>query len=319
LSFSVVDAAYSAALDAVVVASTQPDAVQIIDSDLQQRAIPLAGPPMAIRTTPGGRDALVGHQTFVSHVDLVNGRVLAVHQVPAAALQFVVPGNDVAYLFPFDHRLDFVVALHLPSGTLARGPDKHYRLAVRYAPALGAIYGATLGVSPANLVRYGLDGMAISPGTRSSSGRGHPIGDNLWLDAPGQRIVTERGSVFRALPGHTPDDMTYLGDIALEPIDRFPRIQHFHHSAEFRKVLVIQKNSKWEDDHVTDTRLRVYEGEFFQLTELRAMPCLQAGATRFPLHGRFAIPFRSVRGALVLSQLKGPAAAQDWTMALTPL
>ena len=76
LGYNAIDAAYDKSSDRIIMVSSSPDELHIFDPNTQtEQAVPLAVPPLSVSVRPDGLYAAVGHDGWVSHVNLQSGIV----------------------------------------------------------------------------------------------------------------------------------------------------------------------------------------------------------------------------------------------------
>jgi hypothetical protein len=240
LPFTVVDAEYSKSLDSVVALAAKPDELHVLDesgSDIVV-ALPLAG--AAVSVAPDGQTAAVGHDGWVTEVDLTSGAILQTVHVSAPTLDIVLAANHYAYVFPTGNQPTDIRSLNLTTGKeepTRDGMQIQGGTRAKLEPGTAAIYGAQNGVSEAGLERYD-----ISAGAEQYSRAWPYHGDyaacgDLWFSEDGQRIFTRCGEVFDAT-GNPDADMTYSG--ALEGSTGADLVSFVAHSATAHQVIALR-------------------------------------------------------------------------------
>lgn len=206
LAFNVAGAAYSKALDSLVTISANPPELHIYQPDSREdRVVEFARTPLSVAVSPDGLKAVVGHDGFVSLVDLVQGQVERGYAVVTDVSNIALAGNGYAYLFPQRDWSD-IYSLNLASGQ---------------ATATQAIYNG-------RVPRMTVDGKFLYLGGNwfskwdISQGVAKPAGSsysgisscgNLWLTEDGLRLITGCGRVHRVseVPA---EDLQYNGQIS---------------------------------------------------------------------------------------------------------
>jgi chitinase len=283
LTHRVLDAEYSRALDRVVMVAASPNALYVYDPATgDEQTVFLALAPTAVSVAPDGLTAVVGHNAFVSYVDLQSATLTNTISVAAVLGDVVLAGNGFAYLFPLSPSFDVVHALDLASGaeTKASAFLGFQGTRARLHPSGTRIYGADNGVSPADLRRFDISGASVTGGTERYHGS-YAICGNLWLSEDGARIFTACGNVFRALDTYAAGDLEYAG--ALEATSS---VQHLDDSTAAGKVLAIPK-AGWSGTG-DDRSIRVFGAEFLtQQESIPTSPFLLVDGRSFVSHGRF--------------------------------
>ncbi len=283
LGFTVVDAEYSKALDKIVMVSSVPsnqlhiyDPVTNVDT-----AVALNLPPSSVSVSPDGLFAAVGHNAWISYVDLSTGTLVKILPVAADVLDIVLAGNGYAYVFP---RIDQWVNIHAVN--IATGVETLSTGGYIYAGTKGklnaggtAIYGVTNGLSPSNIEKYDITG-----GTPAYS-----YGSPYWGTYPCAatfgclRMVcvfspnVETSSIPQVLQA---TDMVYGG-----ALPNLASIRHLSHSSAAGNVIAIPDNS-WNTTNL-DTEVRVYGYQFLTFVQSIPLPHLVVGNNAYAGHGRF--------------------------------
>lgn len=317
MPFRVEHAAFSPSLNAVLVVSTGPNALHILGTDLTDRTLALSAEPFKVAATPDGRQAVVGHEKFITHVDLAAGTVLATYPVPAAAIDIAVPGNGYCYLFPKDRSIRNVVIVDLATGAISQGPQRQSWTDVSYNTYAGAIFAVD---DYERLYRYPVLGPELREGFAMPSSKEPRIGRKLWFDGSERRVITSRGTVFGVAPGRF-SDVTNLGQLRLTEMDRYAAIRAVAHSQRTQQLFVLQEtlNRYGDGDPTSDLYLRVYEDNYLRLTELLPVPCMADGQRQIPGHGRYVFAVNQESALLVLLHLTGTPALNDWAAGLLTL
>jgi hypothetical protein len=101
LGLWVTDAEYSDALDRIVLVAREPSALVLLDPvSLERTTLELPMRPTAISVSLDGLTAAVGHDAWISIVDLTVPAILDVVEVTAPLFDLVLADNDYAYGFP---------------------------------------------------------------------------------------------------------------------------------------------------------------------------------------------------------------------------
>lgn len=273
LAHGVARAEYSRGLDRLVMTDGNPNALYVHDPASGAEtsvALPLA--PQCLGLSPDGRFAVVGHNAWISYVDLAGGTL--VKSIPASADvgDCVLGGNGWAYLFP---RVDQWVALHsveIATGaeTLTSSWALYAGARARLHPDGSRIYSVTSQLSPANLERWSITGGAAAYAWASPYWGDHPIGPNLWIGADGSRAFTAAGTAFR-LASAQAQDMVYAGALS-----SMPSVIHLDASAT--EIAAIPAGG---------ATVELFDPTYLGRTSRIALPTWPVGGTAYPTRGRF--------------------------------
>lgn len=267
---------YSAQLNKLVLLSTEPKELHLYDPETGTEAsIALPTAPISVSVSPDGLYAAVGHDGFVSEVSLSEGTVVT-WPVSFAAREIVHGGNGFAYAFP---ATDGVHSVALATGEVTSGNSFHAVWAERHPN--GQIYGATIGVSPADINRYDLDDAGTASEAYDSPYHGdYPIGGNLWLGKDGTSIFTRAGTVFRASDVEA-EDMTYRGKLSGGAV-------RFVYGTANGRIFAIPDPELFSSSRTSldDAFIEEYDA-LFNFVAKRRLPCFAAAASDLWAHGRY--------------------------------
>lgn len=223
LNHDVLDAAYSAALDAVVTVSAQPEPALRVH-DLQRgvaRSIALLTPPTSLALGADGLQAVVGHDGAVSMVDLRQDAASPVRRygLPMNVGAVVLAGERAVAVGgqPFAqndiHWIDTStgVSTQAVQATVSGIPDL-----IRH-PAGDRIYMANRGVSPDDVLRMDVVGDPATATLHDTRYHGeYRFCGRLAPSPDGRRLYTGCGVVLDT-DAVLANDMTYAGQMALSP------------------------------------------------------------------------------------------------------
>jgi len=278
LDFRILDVEYSASLERIVAVSATPSNRLHIYDPLAQSGVfvPLSLAPRCVSVSPDGLQALVGHDAWITVVDLQSASVVDTVPVSTVAVDIVHGGNGYAYVFPAADQWEYLHCVNLATEqeTLSDG--------FLYAGTLGRlhpggdwIYAADNGLSPSDIEKYSITGGTADYLYDSPYHGDYAMCGNLWFTEDGLRIITRCGNTFRASSIQS-EDMTYAGALA-----GATAINWASHSAETHKIVVVP----WFDP--ADRSIRIYDDAFLAFEEEVALPLWEVGGTDYPSHGRF--------------------------------
>ena len=279
LGYRVVDAEYSAGLERIVMVSHTPPALRVHDPlTAEDLAVPLPLAPTSVSVAPDGLYAAVGHDGWVSYVDLRRGELLKSIRATADVFDLVLAGNGFIYVFPAEDQWVGIHVIEIATGseTLSAGRGIYEDTHARLHPSGAVIYGATNGGSPTDIEKY-----SIATGTAEflydSPYHGeYPMCGNLWIAEDGLRIFTACGRVFRS-SGLRAEDMRFGG--------RFrdaPSVRDAVHSSEAGQILVVA-NGTPDADRV----IQIYDEQFLARQGTLPLPDFVLPSGRYGAHARF--------------------------------
>jgi len=281
LGHQVVDAEYSASLDRIVTLASDAT-VHVVDpatGDGVEIGLPLIGTSLSL--SPDGSEAVVGHDGWISRIDLAHADLVATLPVTAPAGDVIHGGNGWAYVLPSEDQWVQVHSINLASGaeTLGGSWSIYAGMVGRRHPTMPAIYLADRYLSPSDIERHDIAGGAAVFGYDSPYHGDYPMCGDLWFSEDGARIFTRCGNVFHATAERA-TDMTYAGSLSETGL-----IVSLAHSAAAGKVVAIPGND-W-DDPDDDVELHFYDDEFLAFSGTRPLPPLLGDHELAPGHGRF--------------------------------
>lgn len=281
LAHRVLDAEYSKALDAIVMIDEAPSALYVYDPVAKtEKKVLLPLTPTAVSVSPDGLTAAVGHNAYVTHVDLSAGTIIKTWPVTCDVFDVVLAGNGYAYAMP---RIDQWVTLHslnLSTGVETTSGTVRAGTRARLHPGGEAIYGANNGLSPSDIEKYSITGGTGTVLYDSPYHGDYAMCGDVWPSEDGARLFTACGNVFRATSTRA-TDMTYAG--ALEATTA---VRHLADSAAAGEVLAVPAVGYYGNPG-DDTSIRVFAADF--LTRRPSVPVspFLAPSGAFAGHGRF--------------------------------
>ena len=198
--------------------SANPNQVVVYDPMAQQitGTVPLPLPPSNISVSPDGMHAAVGHNAWISYIDLAKPTLVKSIPIGCDVLRALIGSGDYIYALPRRDQWTKIYVAQISTGADVT-PSDYYLF---YAGTLGKItkdgstlYAAQNGISPDHMQRYDLTaGLPKYLYDWQYHGTYYTGGD-LWLSEDGQRIFARSGSVFRSSAVQT-QDMSYNGQLA---------------------------------------------------------------------------------------------------------
>ena len=308
LPHGVVDAEYDRALERIVMTDGATNALYVYDPATgTETTVALSLPPQCLCLSADGLAAVVGHNAWITLVDVVAGEVTKTIPVSADVGDCAV-GKGWAYLFP---RVDQWVAVH--SVELATGVDTTSGVASLYAGARVRlhpdglrIYSVTRGLSPANLQRWSISAGAATHAWDSPYWGDYAMGPDLWISRDGSRIFTSAATAFRTSSVQA-QDMVYGGALS-----GLSSVRHLDtSSAEIAAIPAVG----WTGAGTEDTTVELLDPANLGHLDRISLPSWFVGANGYATHGRYV--FYSADGAkkYVLVQADGASGlVHDWSV-----
>ncbi len=280
LDHRVLDAEYDVVGDRLVTVSSQPATLHHLDAyGGGWRSIALPKTPTVVAVAPGGSLAAVGHDAWITIVDLVGDKVIESYPVTADVSDLVLPGNGWVYAIPRRDQWESIRSIdlatgeeHRDSGTIRAGTG------VRLHPSLDYIYGANRGLSPSDFEKYDIrDGGAKVMYDSPYHGDFAFSGD-VWITEDGTRLIARSANTFRSSPSPA-EDIRYAG-----ALPGMSRVAWAVSSTALGRIVCIQENEAGE--------LRFYDDDFLEPTGTLPLTSFETPTGPVASHARFVF-FRS--------------------------
>ncbi|MGB1256469.1 MAG: PKD domain-containing protein [Thiolinea sp.] len=294
LNHNVLDAEFSQSLNRIVTIGTNPNRLYIVNPVTQEEtSVELAVVPNNVSVGPDGKFAVVGHDAWVSHVDLENAVVLNTYPVTANAADIVLDGNNYAHVMPADGYWVRVHSINLDTGEETQGSGGLVRegTQIKLHQSGRYLYGANRESSPSDLEKLDISsGSAVQLYDSVYHGDHNVCGD-FWLSEDGVRIFSKCKNVFRSHASNNREqDMLFNGQLTGLDV-----IEHLSHSSAANLVFAIaiedeQANGywNWQSEQETVARsLNIYGYDFLELKRSIDFDSVVSNGERYDSHGRF--------------------------------
>lgn len=280
LNHRVLDAEYSKALDRIVTISATPKnqlhIVHPVTAESVDIDLPLS--PACVSVSPDGLFAAVGHNGWISYVNLSTHALVKTLPVTADVLDIVLGGNGWVYALPRSYYGGVIRSINLESGQEVSGTGiMDSGTAAKLHPGGKAIYSVT---------DYTLEKYDISQGQAAFLDDSWDHGDfqmcgNLWISEDGLRIFTRCGKLFRSSESEA-EDMLYNGSLQDDGW-----IVDLAHSASTHRVIVIH-GVRYDQSTTQDTEIWIYDEAYLAFQSKMKIPSLVANGREYASHGKYA-------------------------------
>ena len=283
LEYVLVDAEYSTALDRFITVSDVPPRLHVHDPKANtETAVALPESPVAVSVAPDGLRAAIAHASKVSIVDLQTLAVSAPYAIPISIHDIVFGADDRVHCFHSSFNSEPIRTLDIATGTVAdsQGPWVYGRTYARLHPSTAIAYGATTGISPADIERYDVASTPVQVGSDSPYHGTYAMGAPLWFTEDGGSIITGSGNIFYS-SSNPMLDMTYQGTLGLGTYNWVA------HSPAAGKVAALRTEyDAWYKPY--QFLLRVYTDQQFTLLRSVMIPDTPYNNVFYRSAGRFA-------------------------------
>src|SRR5581483_1660115 len=285
LPFRVIDAEYSPTLDAIVAVADDPYALRIFRIPAQTlTTVLLEHPATSVSVSPDGNYAAVGHDGFISYVNLVDGVLVKTLNVSTDVLDIVLAGNGYVYAFPRRDQWQTLRCVNIATNTETQhtGNQLYAGTVGRLHPGGSWIYAADNGLSPSDIEKYDTTGGTARYVSDSPYHGNYAMCGNVWFSDDGTRIYTPCGNVFRST-GDSTTDMRYVG-----AFDRDTRIRWAAHSTAFGSVAILPSyQGGYGAPPRTDQEIHYYTPDFLTFQGSSLLPSMNNGGTAWQTRGRW--------------------------------
>ena len=174
--------------------------------------LPLTGTCVSVGMN--GQYAVVGHDGWISLVDLAAMRVDRTYPVSANALDVVLGPNNWAYVFPKVDQWQNIRCINLLTGTemLNTGRQIYAGTKAKLHPSGNYIYGTNNGVSPSDAEKYDIQNGQANFLYDSPYHGQYAFSGDLWMSDDGSRMFTRGRNVFWLTTSQS-SDMIYAGSV----------------------------------------------------------------------------------------------------------
>jgi hypothetical protein len=307
LNHRVVDAEFSPATNKIITVSANPSRLHILDPETRNvQTVDLPQVPNVVAVQPDGQYAAVGHDGWVSYVNLTTRTVARVYSVSTDAIDIVLPGNGWVYVFPRTDQWTNIRSIELSSGAESLSGIMRAGTLARLHPSGKYIYGADNGLSPSDFEKYDIRNGALAVMYDSPYHGDYAFGGNVWISEDGLRLFARSGNAFRSSEVQA-EDMRYAGKLQGMNV-----VQWAAQSTAAGRVLALPGSGCCGDPVASE--MRVYESSFLAFQGALTLPRFAVpGVGSAKSEGRFVF-FKAdgQRIYLLLKAEDGSGMALDW-------
>ena len=298
LGYDVIDAAYSRSIDRIVIVTDTGNAVHLVDPHtLNDVSIALPTTPASVAVSPDGTHAAVGHNGFISYVDLTGQTISNTWNVPAP-FGDVALSNTYVYGFPSSDQWVSLYAVQASTGAVTTSNNIYAGMQGAVSPDGTTLYGVDTDLDPDSLYSFSLatPGQPMT-GSMYFGDMQSPCGA-LWISKDGTRLYTGCGYVFDS------NGLAYFGELTaanqlVTGVDDW--------SAD-GTVAVLGGMSSSQPQEGTSTgalQLQIYEPEYLTLQTTLDFPPIATPTGDATSDGRFV--FHDAAGTSTFAIVHGSA------------
>ncbi len=283
LSFNVLDAEFSKSLNRVVAVSASPYELHVLNPLTKaDQWVSLAYRPLSVSVRPDGLYAAVGHDGWISLVNLQTLAVERVYEMYTDVNDIVLAANGYMYAFPRRSWSD-IYSVEVATGKITAISAIYEGRTARLHSSGKSLYVGDWDFSKWD-ISAGTLKLAASPWNLDVCG-------NLWLTEDGTRMVTACGKVYRTsdVPA---DDFQYNGQLS-----NSGNLTWADHSS-VRKTTAVSTLTTPTGTPITE--IQFYGDAYLGLSGRYSVPKLTIGDTAYTQEPRFLFWDKTAAGLAVL-------------------
>ncbi|MBF7092313.1 hypothetical protein IUY40_12270 [Flavobacterium sp. ALJ2] len=218
LKTNVIDAEYSKKRDQLVYISSNPSQINIFNSNSETiESILLTHEPTCISISQDGETAVVGHDGYITYVNLETKSIINTYNVSCSVLDIVLGNNKWAYAFPKEGQWTYIRSINMNLLSNNESPISIYNqihdgTKGRLHPSGKYIY-TQAPTSHAMIKKFNIQNGDINDSYESRYNEDdYAFNPNVWFSEDGIRIFSNTRTVLKT-SGIQNLDMVYNGKI----------------------------------------------------------------------------------------------------------
>ena len=314
LPHDVIDAEFSASLNAVVMVASQPGNALYLYSlaDGTEQKLVLDKSPTSVSVSPDGKAAAIGHDALITYVNLSQLATPATAKkllnVSTKVFDLVLDGNGWVDAFPAADQWVQIHAVNVATNTETLvGNSISAGTRAKLHPDGKSFYSTDYD---------GLDKYDVTAGVpsylySSSYYSNYYVCSDLWISEEGNNIYTACGNVFQSTSTQS-SDMLYAGSIALTAPS--PNNSNYYYSnyrigalsqsAEKKEIALIERDLNCESDpYLCRDYYDLFESQFLNRTATYSIPPMTVDGRNYVQRGLFTFHSGDGNKRVMISKL----------------
>ncbi len=272
LDYTAIDAEYSAYLNKLVIISSKPNQLHIIDPETKAEQIVLLPQiPLCLALDKSGRYAAIGYDGWVSTLDLSNIGSLK-NFASGASVKDVAIKPPFVYFVAAAQNENSGLVYTLDSNSGVKNTDSNWRNRNVYKISLDVSQDVLMANSYSNFLTFSVTGNIALYRTES---RTTDTDGGFWLTEEGAKTVVKSGNVYNN------SDFSYAGRFS-----ELSTVQSASHSVILKKLFIIPKSLSSYGKSVGDS-IQVYDDQYLAFERTIAIPDMIANG-RKKAYGKYA-------------------------------
>jgi len=252
LDRAIIDAEYDKTTDKLIIVSTSPNRLSIINPETKAiESIDLSTTPRCVSVNAEGTIAVVGHNGYVTYVDLTNKKVLHIWPITCDAWDITFGKNNWCYVTPNEDQWESVYSMNGETGAVTLTGSIYEKTLVKSQPNSNYIYLSNTVTSSSALEKFATSANVASYLYENFDS---DTGGKFWFSNDGTRIFSSNKRTYSASEIKA-SDMLYRGSV-----ESTSNIYWVDHSAAAKKVFTIGTESLYSN--ITNSKLDYYNDTY---------------------------------------------------------
>jgi hypothetical protein len=314
---SIVDAEYDRVHDRIVAVTANANRLAVIDPVAHSVSpVDLNLAPHCVSVDPTGNTAVVGHNGWITVVDLNTATVTSVYPI-ACDVWDVVTANGWCHAYPVLNQWTNIFSMDLGNGQVTPNSSIFEKTHAKLRPGSLQVYGISGVLSPSDLEKFDASGGPTVSLYDSPYHGDYPMGGDLWMSDDGTHIFTEAGSVFQATDIQG-TDMLYAGSVPGNG-----HIRQLDHSLAAGRICSIHAWYDWQlmayGYDQQDTVIAFHADPYFTDMGSTVLPTAELDSAERRFHGLFCFFNSDGSSCHVLMKANVPGGPTHWAATSIPL
>lgn len=245
LNHKVTDAVYDENYDRILMVSEEPNQLFVFSTlDNTEEIIDLHILPNCMAVDSGGTHAVIGHDGYVTYVNLSTMAIENTYPMSADVIDVVLPGNGWIYGFPRLGQWTNIRCVEISSGLeyLHTGRSLSAGSLAKLHPSREYIYVADNGGSPSDFEKYDIRSGIATYMYDSPYHGDYTFSGDIWISKDGSQLYARSGNIFSA-SNSQPWDILYEGRFADTP----GNLVWVEHSISTNQVCFLSQGPSYTD------------------------------------------------------------------------